>query len=392
MSRRAGGGRATIFALGLVLGAASPWVAERWGPMRAGAAPPARASAPLPVESSRRNAIVVAARKASPAVVSVSVVQTRIVRQVPFGGLPRDEFWDQFFPPQTYQERLPGMGSGVIVDASGLVLTNEHVVRDADDIRVTLADGRHFPARRLGQSPVYDLAVLKIEGSDLPVAELGRADDLVVGEWAVAIGNPFGFLLEDSQPTVTAGVISATRRDIKSEVSERGIYKGMIQTDAAINPGNSGGPLVNADGQVIGINTFIFTRGGGSLGMGFAIPIEVAKKVLEEVRVHGRVRQAYLGIDVQVLTPVLAQRLGYDEAGGLVISRVEPDGPAARAGVRAGDRIVEVNGKTVRDVNDAQASIYGTGVGDVIAFTLDRRGQRLTVRLTLVEAPRRGER
>jgi S1-C subfamily serine protease len=147
---------------------------------------------------------------------------------------------------------------------------------------------------------------------------------------------------------------------------------------------------VNAEGRVIGINTFIFTKGGGSLGMGFAIPVEVAKKVLDEVRTYGRVRQAYLGIDVQVLTPYLARRLGYDESGGLVISQVDAGGPAARAGAQVGDRIIEVNGKTVRDVEDAQASIYGAGVGDVLTLALDRRGRRLTVQVKLVEAPRPG--
>ncbi len=381
-------GRGRTFLAGLALGAAAAWLGARL--VVTAAEPPGLGASgkPLPPESSRRTAIVTAARKISPAVVSVSVIQSRLVRQEPFGGMLHDEFFEQFFPPLTYREQLPGLGSGVIVDAEGLVVTNEHVVRDAEDIRVTLPDGRQLQARVLGKSPIYDLAVLKVDAHKLPVAELGRSDDLVVGEWAVAIGNPFGFLLNDPQPSVTAGVISATRRDIKSEVSERGVYKNMIQTDAAINPGNSGGPLVNAEGQVVGINTFIFTRGGGSLGMGFAIPVEVAIRVLEEIRKYGRVRQAWLGMQVQILTPYLAQRLGYDHPGGLVVSRVDANGPAAKVGIQPGDRILEVNGKKVEDVDDAQASIYGAQVDDKIRLLLDRKGRRFEAALTLVEAPR----
>src|SRR5206468_7438747 len=160
-------------------------------------------------------------------------------------------------------------------------------------------------------SATYDLAVLRISADRLPVAPLGDSDGLVVGEWAIAIGNPFGYLISDSQPTVTAGVVSATRRDIKSEATGSGVYKNMIQTDAAINPGNSGGPLVNGDGEVIGINTFIFTKGGGSLGIGFAIPINLARRLLDEIRSYGRVRAAYPGLQVQSLTPYLARRLGF---------------------------------------------------------------------------------
>jgi serine protease Do len=324
----------------------------------------------------------------SPAVVSVSVVQTRRVVADPFGGMLHDEFWDRFYPPQEYQERIPGLGSGVIVDGQGRILTNDHVVRNAEQITVTLTDGRQLPAKVLGSSSTYDLAVLQVEGKNLPVAPLGDSDELVVGEWAIAIGNPFGFLLNDPQPTVTAGVISATRRDIKSEATESGVYKNMIQTDAAINPGNSGGPLVNGDGEVIGINTFIFTRGGGSLGIGFAIPIDLAKRVLDEIQRHGHVRVAWPGMQVQALTPYLARRLGLTDASGLIVTRVDPGGPAGRAGVRAGDRVRRVNGIEIHDLDDAQGAIYGAGVGDRLSLTLERGGKPLDVSFTLIEAPR----
>jgi len=252
---------------------------------------------------------------------------------------------------------------------------------------VNLPDGRRFQAKVLGDSPVYDLAVLKIEGEGLPIAPMGDSDSLVVGEWAIAIGNPFGFLLNDSQPTVTAGVVSATRRDIKAEATESGVYKNMIQTDAAINPGNSGGALVNSDGQVIGINAFIFTQGGGSIGLGFAIPINLAKRLLAEVRRFGRVRAAWPGMQVQPVTELLARRLGWNEVAGLVVTRVDANGPAARAGVRVGDRIRKVNGHVTNSVDDAQSSIYGAQVGDPLALELDRDGKPLSLRVILEEAP-----
>lgn len=351
------------------------------------------AARPGGISDSRRSAIVSAAQRVSPAVVSVSVVTTRVVRADPFGGLMRDEFFDRFFPRSEYRQKVTSMGSGVIVDASGLLLTNSHVIHQADEIKVSLPDGRSFDARVLGDSPVYDLAVLKIEGTKLPVAPLGDSDSLVVGEWAIAIGNPFGMLLEDSRPTVTAGVISATRRDIKSEATDAGgggtgIYKNMIQTDAAINPGNSGGALVNGDGEVIGINTFIFTSGGGSIGLGFAIPINMAKSLLGEIRRYGRVRQAWPGMQVQPVTEMLARRLGWSDVAGLVVTRVDPAGPAARTGVKAGDRIRRVNGRLTNTVDDVQASIYGARVGDDLVLEIERDGRKLTLRVPLEEAPR----
>jgi serine protease Do len=373
------------FAGGLALGALGvSGVLWRAAAPRGGV-PPADAQG---ISSSRRTAIVTAAQRASPAVVSVSVVTTRVVRTDPFGGFFPDEFWERFYPPTEYRERIPGLGSGVIVDAKGLILTNEHVVRDAEQITVTLSDGRQLPAQVLGASPTYDLAVLKVSAPRLPAAALGNSDQLVVGEWAIAIGNPFGFLLNDTQPTVTAGVVSATRRDIKSEVSESGVYKNMIQTDAAINPGNSGGPLVNGDGEVIGINTFIFTKGGGSLGIGFAIPINLARRLVEEIERYGRVRTAWPGMQLQEVTPYLAQRLGFNDMGGMVVSRVAAGGPADKAGVRVGDRIRRVNGRAVNSVDDAQRSVYGAQVGDRLALDIERGGERLSMSLTLVEAPR----
>jgi serine protease Do len=379
-------GSAVRFAVGVVLG-----VTLTAGAVRGGPRDTRPRVDPESVSRSRRTAIVSAAERVSPAVVSVSVVATRVVRADPFGSPFRDEFFDRFFPPSVYRERVPGLGSGVIVSPDGVVVTNSHVVRNAEEIRVNLPDGRHFDAKLLGDSPVYDLAVLKIEGDGFPVARLGNSDSLVVGEWAIAIGNPFGYLIEDSQPTVTAGVVSATRRDIKAEATPSGMYKNMIQTDASINPGNSGGALVNADGEVIGINAFIFTSGGGggSIGLGFAIPINLAKRVTAEIRKYGRVRVAWPGMSLQAVTPALAQRLGWSEPGGLVVSGVDAGGPAERSGVKPLDRIRRVNGRVTNDVEDAQSSIYGSQVGDKLTLEVDRDGKTRTVTLVLEEAPGR---
>jgi serine protease Do len=357
------------------------------------AASAASAQAPANIDDSRKSAIVTASRRAMPAVVSISVLQSQVVRDNPFYSFFPDEFFDRFYPQFERKEEMPSLGSGVIVDAAGTVLTNDHVVRNADEIKVTLPDGRTFTAKVQGESPVYDLAILVMDtkGAKIPVAALGTSSDLIVGEWAIAIGNPFGFLLNDPSPSVTAGVVSATRRDIKGGVAEGGIYKNMIQTDAAINPGNSGGPLVNGRGEVIGINTFIFTRGGGSLGMGFAIPIDTAKRLLAEVRRYGRIRLAWSGMQVQPVTPYLASRLGIEKPGGLVVSRVEPKGPALAAGVQVGDIIYKVNGEAVNTADDAQRSIFGAGVGDTVRLELERKGAPRTASLVLGEVPARAD-
>jgi serine protease Do len=376
---------AIVAALTCLLAAGPSAGAQAQRPDSSRAVGRARASAQL--SAARRNVISAAAQSVSPAVVTVSVEATRMVRMAPFGGLFRDPFFDQFMPAPEAAQRISGLGSGVIVDAGGLVLTNEHVVREAQKVTVTLPDGRQFPAEVLGGSTAYDLAVLRIKGSRLPAAPLGHSDDLVVGEWAIAIGNPFGNLLENTEPTVTAGVISATDRDIKGGATETGVYKHMIQTDAAINPGNSGGALVNADGDVIGINTFILSGSGGSVGIGFAIPIDLARRVLDEVTRLGRVRVAWPGMQVQVVDARLAQQLGWTDEGGMVVTRVTAGGPAAKAGVQVRDRIRRVNGRAVDSVDDIQASVYGLFVGDRLTLTIERGGLTLTLPLVLAEAP-----
>jgi serine protease Do len=351
---------------------------------------------PTPVETvsigdalanERRNAVVRVAESIGPAVVSISVIQTRFVRGRrrvdPFG------FFDRYLPGPIYRERVPSLGSGFIIDRAGVILTNEHVVHDAEEIKVSLTDGRTFDAQLIGADPNYDLAVLRIEGEELPVAGLGDSDNTLVGEWAIALGNPFGFLLNDYQPTVTVGVISAKERDIKPSGSSTGIYKDMIQTDAAINPGNSGGPLVNGQGEVIGINTFIFTESGGSLGIGFAIPINVAKRVVREILQYGRVRQVWTGIAVRPISPYLAAYYNLRNARGLIVWELEEGSPADRAGIEVGDIIRKVNDEEVSTTAQATRLIFGAAPGDMITLTIEREGQMREVEVVLEEDPQR---
>jgi len=338
----------------------------------------------------RRTAAMRAAETVGPAVVSITVTQMRLVRNpLVMSSDPFERFWGQFFGGQGYAE-VPGLGSGVIIDRRGIVVTNEHVVRDAREIKVSLPDGRTLDGTVISADRNYDLAVLRIEGTDLPEAPVGNSDDVIVGEWAIAMGNPFGFLLNDYQPTVTAGVISATHRDIKQEGTASGIYKDMIQTDAAINPGNSGGPLVNGAGEVIAINTFIFTQpGGGSVGVGFAQPINTVIRVVREILEYGRVRQVWIGLGVQEISGWFARNYAITDPRGLLVVRIEEGSPAARAGIKLGDIIRTVNGEPVRNAEEGRRLIFGAKVGDRIRLEIERQGRRWSVDLDLVEQPER---
>lgn len=338
------------------------------------------------ITQSRRNAIVTAAQKVKPAAVSIGVTITRTYRPLdPFYDDFFDSFFRDFFYPRRYRQKIPRIGSGFIFDERGYILTNQHVIAGAEEITVTLSDGREFKGRLVGEDRPSDIAVIKIDGEKLPNAELGDSDKLITGEWAIAIGNPFGTLIEESQPTVTVGVISATNRSFRPETSQEHIYRDMIQTDAAINPGNSGGPLANAEGRVIGINTFIFTKSGGSLGIGFAIPINKARRVVEELIQYGKVRPVWYGFQAQDVTPEFAQALGLRRAMGIIVTYVEKSSPAQQAGFVKGDVILEVNGRRISDVDDAKLMFYSHMVGDPLAITVLRKGKSLKLRMVLEE-------
>jgi serine protease Do len=209
----------------------------------------------------------------------------------------------------------------------------------------------------------------------------------LIGEWAVAIGNPFGYLLQDSHPTVTAGVISALHRNVTTSEGVKGVYKDMIQTDAAINPGNSGGALVNSLGEVVGVNTFIITQSGGSMGLGFAIPVNRVKYIVEEVATYGRIRQIWIGLKVQEVTPMIARSLGLASAKGLIISEADPESPSYKAGLRRGDIIVGVNDEEATNYDVARRAIFGARIGDVLEFDVLREGEEATMRVTVEERP-----
>lgn len=332
------------------------------------------------IDRSRINAIVLAARRVSPAVVSVVVTQTRIVSYDPFDIFGFEEFFRDFFPRHTFRQEIRSMGSGVIVDPRGYIVTNAHVVNNATKIKVTLPDNRSFDAEIIAVDNDRDLALLKIPGDNLPVAPLGNSDQLLIGEWAIAIGNPFGFLIEDAQPTVTVGVISALHRDIRSG---RGgaIYTDMIQTDAAINPGNSGGPLVNALGEVIGINTFIFSHAGGSEGVGFARPINEVKKFISEAL--GESRTDYdkfstrFGLVIADINPVLRHRFGLSHTRGVVVVAVEENSLAAKIGLAPGDVILAFQGKVVGSARSLQERLNRfQGTLDLV---IDRKGEQVRI-------------
>jgi serine protease Do len=330
------------------------------------------------ISASRTNAIVLAARRVSPAVVSVIVTQTRVVTYDPFGFGP-DDFFRDFFPRRAFRQEVKSMGSGVIISGDGDVVTNAHVVLNATQMKVTLPDNREFPAELEGIDEARDLALLTLKAKNLPAATMGNSDDLMIGEWSIAIGNPFGFMIEDAQPTVTVGVISALHRDIKSSGGGQ-TYADMIQTDAAINPGNSGGALVNAAGEVVGINTFIFSHSGGSEGIGFARPINDVKQFVRETRSSGglaryeRVKTS-LGATVAEINPTLQGSFGLDYRRGVVVVEVDGGSVGETIGMAPGDVILMAQGKNVNSA-PAFARLYERLSG-TIDIVIDRGGEQI---------------
>jgi Do/DeqQ family serine protease len=307
-----------------------------------------------------------AAQAAAPAVVSISARQAP--REHPHANDPWFRFGDRVpRAPQT------GLGSGVIISSTGHVLTNHHVIEGAEEIEVQLSDGRQALARVVGTDPDTDLAVLRIDLPHLPVAVLGDSDALRVGDAVLAIGNPFGV-----GQTVTGGIVSALGR------TQLGIniFENFIQTDAAINPGNSGGALVDVQGHLIGINTAIFTRSGGFMGIGFAIPTSTARQVLEAIVRDGAVTRGWIGVEPQALTPELAQHFGLRRDRGVIIIGVLRNAPAAQAGIRPGDVVVSVAGQPVADVATLLATVAALPPGQATQMQIERQGERFTLQVT----------
>ncbi len=334
------------------------------------------------IANDRRNAIVLATEQVAPAVISINAFYTVRTR-------PRFDIWfNRWYPGQLIPQAV--LGSGVIIDKEGYAFTNFHVVQNAERIQVTTSQGKNYTAKLVGTAPSYDLALIKLEGEEFQAAPLGDSDNLLVGEWAIAIGSPFGFQLSDVQPTVTVGVISAMHRDIKQDPDSQQIFNDMIQTDAAINPGNSGGPLINANGEVIGINTLIFTGGEGTstnIGLGFAIPINRARFVFNEIVEHGHVRDVWLGMTAATITPELQAALDLPTANGVIVQGIEEGGPAASAGLKPGDQIIAINGVTIESREQANRVIFGSPVGATLNMTVNRKDKLLQLKVTLAERP-----
>ena len=335
------------------------------------------------VSISRRNAIVNAVEYASPAMVNISTTRmtTQMVNMSPFF----DDFWAPFFdfPFQVPQRRtLHGLGSGVIFDRKGYVITNQHVIERADSTKVLLSDGREANAEVVGEDFLTDLAVLKIDIPELKAVELGNAEDLMIGEWAIAIGHPFATMVEDASPTVTVGVVSATGRVLKTE--DR-LYRNLIQTDASINPGNSGGALVNLYGQLIGINTAIYSTSGGSQGIGFAIPVDIAQKVVNQLVTYGAVVPPEIGIELQDLTPELTEALELEEGIGVLVAAVKRGSPAEAAGFRRRDVIETIDQKPVSNSETSLAITRLLREGQSLTFRVLRNGKRSNLRVRVRE-------
>lgn len=319
------------------------------------------------------------AKKLKPTVVNISTAKTikpqrRLQRPYnnPFGNDPFQDFFDRFFDEQQqHPQKQKSLGSGFIISDEGYIITNNHVVAEADEIKVKLSDGREFKGELKGSDEKLDLALLKITAKDhLPVAALGDSDKIEIGEWVMAIGNPFGL-----SQTVTAGIISAQGRVIGS-----GPYDDYIQTDASINPGNSGGPLFNAHGEVIGINTAIIA---GGQGIGFAIPVNMAKNIIPMLKEKGKVTRGWIGVSIQPITPELAQSFELEGEKGALIADVVKDGPAEKAGIKVGDIILDFNGRAIHEMNELPRLVAGTPVGKKVTIKVLRNGKPLEVPVTI---------
>jgi serine protease Do len=346
------------------------------GTPESSAAQPIQQNNATAISETRRTAVTRAVERVAPAVVTI---QTEAVERV-----AADPLFEWFYGRQQSARVVPGLGSGFIVRSDGIVVTNAHVVANARRVSVMRRDGTVDSAEVLGTDETNDIAVLKIAARDLPVAALGNSAATAIGEWAIAIGNPYGFVLGNSEPTVTVGVVSGVGRNLIARGEGPSAYFDMIQTDASINPGNSGGPLVNADGEVIGVNSSIYSPSGGSVGIGFAIPINRVRRIVEDLVAHGSVRRPWIGV-----------RLRYPQSAnvrdaitaGAVISGVTPGSPAAQAGLRPGDAILRAGTRPIRNAFDWEAVLLDLRVGESVPLRLRRGGREYDATVRIQDLP-----
>ena len=355
------------------------------------------------IASSRKNAITRAVARCSPAIVGINITETR---QQYYTDPLADFFDDPFFRnywgdrPRTYRQdyEVRSLGSGFIISEDGYILTNDHVAGNATKIVVTMTDGSKHDANIVGTDPVTDVALLKIEGKKFPFVKLASSEDVEVGEWAIAFGNPFGLFDNNAKPTVTVGVVSNIGVSFSQPngTAGRRVYRNMIQTDAAISSGNSGGPLVNALGEVIGVNTVIYStsqgsNGAGSIGIGFAIPINRVKVIVDRLRDQGTIRRDFwTGMTVTPVNDEIASYYRLDASDGVLVTQVASNGPADEAGIEPGDVIIAVDGQPTLREDDINIAILDGEVNQRISIELRRGGQTSTVTMTLKARPRSG--
>ncbi len=323
------------------------------------------------ITNSRENIITNTVQKVSPAIVGINVIEIRQYRD-PFSSFFDDPFFRQFFGNRgNSSQKVQGLGSGYIISPDGYIVTNDHVAGNATEITITMTDGSHHEAKIIGSDPVSDICLLKIDGDNLPYVELGNSSDIIIGEWVIALGNPFGLFELNDKPTVTVGVISATGMNLEP-INDR-YYLNMIQTDAAINGGNSGGALVNSIGQVIGMNTLIYTAGGaqGNIGLGFAIPIDKVKRIVTELKTNGKIdRDFQIGMSIQSIDAGIMRYYDLKSNKGVIITKVLANTPAENAGLKSGDIITEIDGYKISN----EQTIFGV-------FQEFRAGQQIEVKI-----------
>jgi serine protease Do len=336
------------------------------------------------VTKSRKNAITTTVEAVSPAIVGINVTEVREYQDPLSNFFGDDPFFRQFFGNRSIKQEVKGLGSGFIISPEGYILTNDHVAGNAKEITVTMTNGEKYPAEIMGTDMISDVTLLHIKGKNFPFVKLGNSDDVMIGEWVVAFGNPFGLFENIDKPIVTVGVVSA--KGMNLNVDNNRSYRGLIQTDAVINAGNSGGPLVNSAGEVIGINTLIYTAGVSQayIGYGFAIPINRVKSIVAELQKKGKVeRNFWTGMEVNVVDQRIARYFGLPKAEGVIISDIKKSSPAEHAGLKVGDIILEINGEKIQNDETIIAIINDARAGDVLDLKIYREKHSFNIKLTL---------
>jgi len=336
------------------------------------------------ISKSRRNAITNTVEAVSPAIVGITVTEVREYRD-PFSNFFGDDpFFRQFFGNRSLKQEVKGLGSGFLISSEGYILTNDHVAGNAKEIIVTMTNGEKYPAELVGTDMISDVALLKIKGKNFPFVKLGNSDDVIIGEWVITFGNPFGLFENIDKPIVTVGVVSA--KGMNLSVEDNRSYRGLIQTDAVINAGNSGGPLVNSAGEVIGINTLIYTAGVSQayIGYGFAIPINRVKSIVDELQKKGKVeRNFWTGMEVNIVDQRIAKYFGLKTAEGVIISDIKKNSPAEKAELKVGDIILEINGEKIQNEETIIAIINDAKAGDVLDLKIYRDKRTFNVNMIL---------